>query len=227
MIGYGPVDSLSGEVLGTRGSFDSGEFSDGTATDISGGAIGSNVATNPAGDVVSLGYGYGQIDPRIAQAAGFTMDPSYNPTPAPQVKAFTDGSTAVSSVDPATGKSTVTYYDASGKSIGTYNSGGGLTLTEKNADGMYIVPTAAQANAQQVAINQAAAAQAAAQAAASQPVTPLYSSGGSGLTPSSSGGWTGSASTASRSSSALDSGTGSGIGSGGGNAAGGFSFGGW
>jgi hypothetical protein len=66
-----------------------------------------------------------------------------------------------------------------------------------------------------------------AEIAANEPFSGAYNLGGSGLTQNEGGGWTGSASDASRESGMLDSGTGSGIGSQGGNAANGFSFGGW
>lgn len=66
-----------------------------------------------------------------------------------------------------------------------------------------------------------------AEIAANEPFAGAYNLGGSGLTQNEGGGWTGSASEASRESGALDAGTGSGIGAGGGNAANGFSFGGW
>jgi len=64
-----------GKVLTNAGSFDVGAFSgsDGSPTDISGGATGSNVGINKYGDKVSLGYGYGQMDPAIARAAGFNV----------------------------------------------------------------------------------------------------------------------------------------------------------
>ena len=63
-----------GNVGTTAGSFDAGAFSggDGSPTDVSGGASGGDVGYNQYGDAVSIGYGYGQVDPMIARAAGFT-----------------------------------------------------------------------------------------------------------------------------------------------------------
>lgn len=227
MIGYDTKNIAGSPTITTRGSFDPMTFSDATPTDIGGGAMGSNVARNEAGDIVSIGYGYGQIDPRIAEAAGFTIDPSYNPTPAPQVTTFQDGSRSVVSTDPATTQTKVEYFDANGNSLGSYNKSlGGLTLTQKDENGMYIVPDfrAIKAEEQKIAAEtKRAAAQAAAQRAVEASLG--YVSGSSG------GGSTGysynPASSASRQSSALDSGTGSGIGSGGGNASRGYSTGGW
>ena len=167
MIGYDTTD-INGVPTGTtNGSFDVGEFSDSTPTDITGGAIGSNVATNAAGDAISVGYGYGQVDPAIADAAGYTVDPSYNPTQ-PTVNqvnqdfdsgvatglldagvdagiantvATTNNGSSVTSQDPATGVTTTTYYDSSGNSTGSYTAGQGLTLTDRNDDGSYNVPS--------------------------------------------------------------------------------------
>ena len=76
-------------------------------------------------------------------------------------------------------------------------------------------------------LHEANKAQYEAEIAGNEPFAGAYNLGGSGLTQNAGGGWVGSASDASRESSALDAGTGSGIGASGGNAAGGFSFGGW
>jgi len=168
MIGYDTtnIDGV-GDTITTRGSFDQGEFSDSNPTDITGGAMGSNVAVNANGDAISVGYGYGQVDPAVAAAAGYTIDPSYNPADnyttvdtgfdsgtakslldagvdagiANTVARDTAGTTQVVQ-DPATGITTKTYYDDSGSETGTYTSGGGgLTLSSKNDDGSYTVPS--------------------------------------------------------------------------------------
>jgi len=82
LIGYDTENINGSDTITTNGSFNVGEFSDGTATDISGGATGSNVAYNENGDAISLGYGYGQVDPAIAAAAGYDIDPTKAPAPA-------------------------------------------------------------------------------------------------------------------------------------------------
>lgn len=86
LIGYDVEDINGTPTITTRGSFDQGAFSggDSSPTDVSGGASGGNVATNQYGDKVSVGYGYGQVDPAIAKAAGYTTgsgdDYSYQPS---------------------------------------------------------------------------------------------------------------------------------------------------
>lgn len=142
MIGYDTVD-INGVPTGiTRGSFDVGTFTDSTPTDISGGAMGSNVARNAAGDVISVGYGYGQVDPSIAKQLGFNIDPTYNPTPEPVTTTYDDGSKSTVATDPATGIKSTTYFDADGNNIGSYTAGQGLTLTQKAEGGGYVVPSA-------------------------------------------------------------------------------------
>lgn len=167
LIGYQEVDSMSGPVMGTRGSFESGAFHDNTQTDISGGAMGSNVVTNNFGDVASQGYGYGQIDPNIASAAGWQTNPNYNPTPASvtstsvgfngsqasnmtaagvdpgiaNAASRSTGSTSVQTTNPATGVTSTEYFSNTGTSQGSYTPGQGLTLTDRNDDGSYNVPT--------------------------------------------------------------------------------------
>lgn len=78
LIGADQEDIGGHKTWTTRGSFAEGAFSgaDGEATDVSGGAYGSNLAVNKHGDKVSLGYGYGQVDPAIARAAGFNVAPN-------------------------------------------------------------------------------------------------------------------------------------------------------
>jgi hypothetical protein len=141
LIGYKEVNSMSGPVTGTRGSFEAGAFHDNTQTDISGGAMGSNVVTNNFGDVASQGYGYGQVDPNIAKAAGWQTNPNYNPTPEPITTTAPNGSTSVQSTNPATGVTTTNYYSDTGVSQGSYTPGQGLTLTDRNDDGSYNVPS--------------------------------------------------------------------------------------
>jgi hypothetical protein len=167
MIGYDTQNIAGADTITTNGSFDQGEFTDSTPTDITGGAMGSNVATNAAGDAVSVGYGYGQVDPSIAAAAGYTVDPTYNPTPSSttvnntdfyspaatglmdqgvdpgiaNTVARTDNGSTTTATNPATGTTTTTYYDNSGNSTGSYTSGQGLTLTDRNDDGSYNVPS--------------------------------------------------------------------------------------
>jgi len=174
MIGYDTtnIDGV-GDTITTRGSFDQGEFSDSTPTDITGGAMGSNVAVNANGDAISVGYGYGQVDPAIAAAAGYTIDSSYNPVDnyttvdtsfdsgkakslldagvdagiANTVARDTAGTTKVVQ-KPETGFASIkTYYDDSGNKTGSYTSGGGgLTLSSKNSDGSYTVPSQVNSN---------------------------------------------------------------------------------
>ena len=69
--GVGGVDGVDTHT--TNGSFEVGEFSDNVATSAHGNAGVGSIGTNSAGDTVSVGYGAGQVDPSIANAAGFSV----------------------------------------------------------------------------------------------------------------------------------------------------------
>jgi len=102
LIGYKSMDIPEvGEVIGTRGSFEPGAFSSESddPLDISGGASGSNVGTNQYGNKISLGYGYGQVDPNIARAAGYTVGEKYSRNPRGFDTAIADVDTTGMSAD--------------------------------------------------------------------------------------------------------------------------------
>lgn len=67
--GEGGVDGV--DTYTTHGSFDVGEFSDDVATSAHGNAGPSSIGTNSFGDTISVGHGAGQVDPGMADAAGF------------------------------------------------------------------------------------------------------------------------------------------------------------